>query len=242
MDDRAGKVAIVTGGNARLGKSMATAMASRGAKVVVHFNSSSSEAEATVKQILHGGGEAVSIGADLSKFGNISKVLDRALDAYGGADILINNAALFEDGDIDGTTPESWDRQFALNLKAPFFLSKEFARRASRDSGHIVNIVGVRGLRLDKRRIAYSLTKAALAELTNLLAEVLGPSIRVNAIAPGAILAPRGADEKYLERVAEFTPLKKTGSAEDIVRALFFLLDSPFITGELITVDGGAHL
>jgi pteridine reductase len=242
MVDLSGKVAIVTGGAVRLGKAMATALAGKGVRVVVHYNTSSTEAQATVAEIRAAGGDAIAAQADLSDLHQIPDVVDVALEAFGKADILVNSAALFEPGDIQGTTPENWDRQFAVNLRAPFFLSKEFAKRAVRDRGQIINIAGTRAVKPDPNHLAYSVTKAGVVALTRALALALAPKIRVNAIAPGAILPPPGMGEEYLEQVARQTPAQKPGSPDDIVRALLFLLESPFVTGHVMTVDGGASL
>ena len=242
MVDLSDKVAIVTGGAARLGKAMATVLAEHGASVVVHYNASSSKARTTVAEIRNAGGEAVSIQADLREVDQIAKVVDAALEAFGKADILVNSAALFEPGDVRGTSPESWDRQFAVNLRAPFFLSREFATRAVRDRGQIVNVAGTRAVKLDPNYLAYSVTKAGVVALTRVLARALAPRIQVNAVAPGAILPPPGMSGEYLERVARQTLLQTPGSPDDIVRALLFLLESPFITGHVMMVDGGASL
>jgi pteridine reductase len=221
---------------------MATSLAERGAKLVIHYNTSSAPAEDAVAEIRDARGQAIAVQADLSNLEEMPKIIDEALDAFGRADILINSAALFEPGGLSNTTPENWDRQFAVNLRAPFFLSKEFATRAVRQRGHIVNIAGTRAVKPDPKHIAYSLTKAGVVALTNVLALALAPEIQVNAIAPGAILPPPGVGVEYLERVAQLTPAKKPGSPDDIVQALLFLLSSPFVTGELIAVDGGASL
>ncbi len=237
------KVAIVTGASDRLGRAMAVALAREGARVVIHYHAAADKAAETVGEIEKAGGMAVAFQADLHTPEEIPRLLEYVLAAYGGADILVNNAAMFEKGGILDTTRNSWDRQFSLNLRAPFFLSQAFISTGNGRKGrHIVNIAGVRGMRPDSRHIAYSLTKAGLIEMTHLLAQACAPEVQVNAIAPGAILPPPGAGEAHLQELVPSIPLRRSGRVDDIVHALLFLLSSPFLTGVVIPVTGGSHM
>ena len=162
---------------------------------------------------------------------------------FGGLDVLINNASLFEEGLLLDTTEESWDRQFAVNLQAPFVLSQEFVRGLADNShGHIINICDWRGETHPPGHDAYTLSKAGLVALTHMLASELAPRIQVNGIHPGAILPPPNAHEDHDRRAKESIPLNRTGSPEDIVIGVLYLLQSSFVTGEILNITGGEHL
>jgi pteridine reductase len=238
-----GQVAIVTGGAVRLGRAQAIALAERGASVVVHYNASSGPAEEVVRQIRGLGSQAVAVQADLGNPSAAPGVVDRAVAAFGKADILVNSAAIFEPGYWDDTTEDNWDRHFDINLKSPFFLTQAFARHVGRERrAHVINIADWRAIQPGTDHVAYTLSKAGLVAMTKCLALALAPSIQVNAIAPGLILPPPGRGPEYLERAAPDIPAQRTGSAAEIVKALLFLLDSDFVTGELLYVTGGEHL
>ena len=238
-----GKVALVTGGAVRLGKALAIALAGDGARLAIHHRQSKEHAEETVAGIKALGGDAFSVQADLSLPGSASGVIERTVNHFGRIDILVNSAAIFEPGDLADTTEALWDKHFNINLKAPFFLSQAFAAQVgSERPGHIVNIVDWRAIRPGPHYLAYTLTKAALVAMTQSLALAMAPNIRVNAIAPGAILPPPGKDMDYLEQLADGIPLRRAGAPKDVAQALLFLLSSDFITGEIIFVTGGEHL
>jgi len=170
-------------------------------------------------------------------------VIERVATRLGQLDILVNSAAIFEPADLAQTTEESWDKHFAINLRAPFFLSQAFAGHVGKDRpARIVNIADWRGLRPDTDYLAYSLTKAGVMAMTKGLALAVAPNIQVNAIAPGAILPPPGKGQGYLNQLALDIPLRHVGSPEDIAETLIFLLRSDFITGEIVFVTGGEHL
>jgi NAD(P)-dependent dehydrogenase (short-subunit alcohol dehydrogenase family) len=238
-----GKVAIVTGGAVRLGHALSLSLAREGLRVAVHYNASAGPAEETVAEIHKMGGLAVPIQGDLSRFGETSSLLARTVDLLGDVDILVNSAAIFEPADLAQTTEVLWDRQFAINLKAPFFLSQAFASHIGHEQqGHIVNIADWRGLKPDTGYLAYSLTKAGIMTMTEGLALALAPNIQVNAIAPGAILPPPGRDQAYLDRLAEEIPVGRVGSPSEIAKTLIYLLKSDFVTGQTVFVTGGQHL
>ncbi|MBL7199473.1 MAG: SDR family oxidoreductase [Anaerolineae bacterium] len=238
-----GKVAIVTGGAVRLGRAMALALAERGAQLVVHYNASAGPAEEVVRQIEAEGGTAVAVQADLSQARTAPSIVEAATARFGRVDILVNSAAIFEPGSWDSTTEENWDRHFDVNLKSPFFLIQAFARQiGDGQRGHIVNIADWRGVRPGVDHVAYTLTKAALIAMTRSMALALAPDIQINAIAPGMILPPPGKGPEFLQRSAARIPLQRIGSPGEIVKAMLFLLDSDFVTGELIYVTGGESL
>ena len=241
--DIKGKVAIVTGGAVRLGRVLVLELARRGARLVIHYHSSASPALEVITQIKGMGGEAIAIQADLCQTAEAQSLITRAAEHFGQLDILVNSAAIFKPGDWADTTEANWDEHMAINLKAPFFLSQAFAAHVGRERpAHIVNLVDWRATRPTAHYLAYTLTKAALITMTQSLALALAPNIQVNAIAPGAILPPPGQDQAYLDKLAQNIPARRTGSPDDVAKALLFLLDSDFVTGDVIPVTGGEHL
>ena len=238
-----GKVAIVTGAAVRLGRAQALALADQGARLVIHYNSSSGPADEVVHQIQSMGGDAIAVQADLSQPMQAPAIVEQAIACFGQIDILVNSASIFESGHWDDTTEENWDRHFDINLKSPFFLTQAFAKQIGTERrGHVVNIADWRAVSPGTDHVAYTLTKAALVAMTKSLAQALAPQIQVNAIAPGLILPPPGYGPEYLDQRAPQVPLQRTGSAGEIAKTLLFLLRSDFITGELLYVTGGEHL
>jgi pteridine reductase len=238
-----GQVAIVTGGAVRLGKAQAIALGERGANVVVHYHASAGPAEEVVHHIQRLGAQAIAVQADLGRPSMAPSLVERAVAAFGKADILVNSAAIFEQGHWDDTTEENWDRHFDINLKSPFFLTQAFARQVGRERrAHVVNIADWRAVQPGSDHVAYTLAKAGLVAMTKSMALALAPNIQVNAIAPGLILPPPGGGTGYFEQAAHHVPAQRTGSPAEIVKALLFLLESDFVTGELLYVTGGEHL
>ena len=238
-----GKVAVVNGGAVRLGRALALALAYQGVRLALHYGSSEGQAADTVSQIEAIGGEALALQADLSRLEETRTIIPRAMQHFGQVDILVNSAAIFEQGDLSHTTEENWDRHFAINLKSPFFLSQAFAAQVGRTrQGHIVNIVDWRAFRPGTHYMAYTMTKAALVTMTQSLALAAAPNIQVNAIAPGTILPPPGQGQAYLDQRAQTIPARRPGTPAEVAKALLYLLDSEFVTGEVIFVTGGEHL
>lgn len=242
--DLEGKVAIVTGGAVRLGREIVLALADAGINIALHYGRSSQAAAETLAEVAARGARGISIQADLQDpVPAAARVLETTVGEFGRADILVNNAAIFEAGTLGTTTAEQWDRHFTINLKAPFLLCQAFAEQLHPDQrAHIVNIVDWRATRPDPEFTAYSLTKHSLASLTGSLAQQLAPHVQVNAIAPGAVLPPPGRDQAYLDRLAETIPLGRATTAAEITRTLCFLLRSDCITGEILHVAGGQQL
>ena len=197
----------------------------------------------TVADIQDIGESAAAFSTDLRDLSQLDELVEQILKRFGRLDLLVNSAATFAPTGFADTTELIWDLQFAVNLKAPFFLSRAFARHVGADrSGQIVNIADWRAVRPDPDSLAYSLTKAGIVAMTKGLALALAPNIRVNAIAPGAILPPRDRGEAYLEELGKQTPLKRHGSPEEVVKAMLYLVSAEFVTGQIIFVDGGEHL
>ena len=238
------KTAIVTGGAVRIGKGIALALSKAGANIVLHYGHSNIAAQETATLIQEQGGTVTTVQADLSEPVFASKhIVEHAMNKFHRVDILINNAAIFEKGTLQTTTEEAWDRHMNINLKAPAFLSQQFVNALSKEQpAHIINIADWRATTPDVDYLAYSLTKSSLVALTLTLAKQLAPHVQVNAIAPGAILPPPEMDEDYLQRIARNVPLQRQGSVKEITDGILYLLQSDFVTGEVLYIAGGEQL
>jgi pteridine reductase len=243
MSGLKGRVALITGGGVRLGKELTMSLAAEGVKIAVHYGRSKEEADATVSSIRGMGGEAAAFHSDLRDVSKFPHLINEIADFFGNIDILVNSAAIFKPGTLAETSEELWDEHLAVNLKAPFFLAQAFALyRNSKVAGQIVNIIDWRIVRPRGDYIAYTIAKSGLLTMTQGLAQAMAPAVRVNAIAPGAILPPPGMGEDYLARLGDRLPLHKHGTPGDVTHALIYLLTAEFVTGQVIFVDGGEHL
>lgn len=239
----AGATAVVTGGAVRIGREIGCHLAKAGVNVCVHCNSSVSDAAEAVEEFQAIGVRATSVSADLSSPLSAAKeIFDHANQVLGTVSILINSAAIFEAGSLASTGENDWDRHLNINLKAPFFLTQSFADQLGDQDGHIINIVDWRGEKPVAGHAAYTISKAGLVAQTKLLAQELGPRIRVNGIAPGAILPAPGESQEAFQSRAKLNPLQRTGSAVDVAGAAIYLLKSEFVTGEILNVTGGQQL
>jgi NAD(P)-dependent dehydrogenase (short-subunit alcohol dehydrogenase family) len=239
----AGRCALVTGGAVRVGRALVLALAGEGMRLVVHYGSSREEAEGLVGEIRQTGGQAISISADLARVEEVERLAREAEAAFGGVDVLVNNASVFPDAGLDDTTPELWDHTLAVNLRAPFFLTQRLgAAMQGRGGGVIVNLADLAGLQAWRGYAAHGISKAALVHLTRVAARALAPEVRVVAIAPGTVLPPENLSQAEVERLAQRAPLRRNGSPEDVVRALLYALRADFVTGEVLAVDGGRLL
>ena len=239
---------VITGGATRIGKAIASALAKEGARVVVHYHTSGSDAHQLVELIRHQGGDAIAVRQDLRELEHLDSLFLAAEDHFGTVDGLINSAAVFNKSPFLQTTISEMEEHLTVNLKAPYLLSQQFALSFARThsahevSGFIINIIDAGVLQPAKGFSSYYMAKGGLQTLTYSLAKELAPAIRVNAVSPGAVLPLAGRDETYFSRRRQALPLRRTGSPEDIVKAVRFLIQSDFITGEIIRVDGGGHL
>ena len=238
----AGKVALVTGAGKRIGRSVALRLASEGADVAVNYRSSKSEADEVVAQIVAMGRCAVAVQADVAKRAAVIALFAAVEKEFGRLDILVNNAGMFFPAKFEELTEEQWDRILDTNLKSQFLCSQAAAPMLRRSGhGRIINFASLGGLLAWPAYTHYCVSKAGVIMLTRCLARALAPEITVNAIAPGTITfdgdAP-GLAEDYVQRA----PLHRTGTAKDIDDAVVFLVQSAFITGQVIVVDGGRTL
>jgi pteridine reductase len=236
---------LITGGARRIGAEIVRALHGAGAHVLVHYRSSAAAAGELAAELnrIRPGSVAVQ-SANLLDPDAPDKLVGAALREFGRLDILINNASVFYPTEIGETTLAHWDDLMGSNLKAPFFLSQAAAPSLRAQRGLIINIVDIHALRPLKRHPVYSIAKAGLAMLTRSLARELGPAVRVNGIAPGPVLWPEhDMDEDLKREIIAKTVLKRHGTPQDIARAVLFLAkDAPYITGQIIAVDGGRSI
>lgn len=235
-------LAIVTGAGIRLGREIALALADAGMNVAVHYSRSEKDATDTVREIRGRGRKAESFGADLSRKGEPEKLLDSVVARMGAPDVLVNSAAVMVRTPLGEVTYESWAETMDLNLRAPFFLSQAAVKVMRARGGVIINIADLAAFETWKGYIPHSISKAAVVQMTRALAHAVGPEIRVNAIAPGAVLLPEGWPEDSKQRLQQSTPLKRLGTPKDVTDALLYLLRADYVTGETIIVDGGRHV
>jgi pteridine reductase len=236
----AGKVALVTGGAHRLGRTFSLALAGAGADVVVNYNSSAAEAAATVREIEALGRRARAVQADVSSGAAVARLVADTEREFGRLDILVNSASLFERAALPDIDEAAWDRVLGVNLKGPFLLSRAAAPLLARDGGGtIVNIVDLSALQPWPSYAHHAVSKAGLLHLTRVLARALAPAVRVNSIAPGTVLPPEDDDA---EDGSERRLVARTGEPADVASALLYLVRSDFVTGENVVVDGGRLL
>jgi NAD(P)-dependent dehydrogenase (short-subunit alcohol dehydrogenase family) len=238
----AGKVALVTGAAKRIGRSVALRLASEGADVIVNYRSSNAEADEVVAQIVAMGRRAVAIRADVAKRADVLAMFAAVEREFGRLDILVNNAGMFFPAKFEDLTEEQWDTILGANLKSQFLCSQTAAPMLRRSGhGRIINFASLGGLLAWPAYTHYCVSKAGVIMLTRCLARALAPEITVNAVAPGTISFPGDAPE-IAEDFIRRAPLRRTGGPEDIDDAVVFLAQSPFITGQVIVVDGGRTL
>jgi pteridine reductase len=238
----AGHVALITGAAKRLGAAMAHGLHAEGANLVIHFHRSGNQAAHLCTELNSiRSGSCITVGAELLHTAGLTTVVASAVDAFGQLDILINNASTFYPTPLGTITERHWDDLIGTNLKAPLFLAQAAAPYLQQRAGLIVNMIDIHGQRPLPQHPVYSIAKAGLAMLTRSLARELGPQIRVNGIAPGPVLWPEAAlPAAFKDEIIAKTLLKRSGSPEDIVRAvLFFAKDAPYVTGQILAVDGG---
>ncbi|MCZ6691979.1 MAG: SDR family oxidoreductase [Planctomycetota bacterium] len=239
-----GRISLVTGAARRLGREVALGLARRGSRVGVHYHRSEREAIELVGEIRKAGGEAEPFGADLRDAEACRRLIEMVATHFGTVDILVNNASTFIRTPLEEASEEDWDNLLSVNLKAPFFCSQAAGALMKKGgAGKIINLADVAALRPWKEYIPYSVAKAGLVALTKGLAKALAPEVQVNAIAPGTILPPEGTSVEEQERWARATPLGRLGKTSELVDAVLFLLEGgDFITGEVLSLDGGRHL
>jgi pteridine reductase len=235
------QTALVTGAGRRVGRAIAVALGGRGMRVAVHYHGAEQGARETAREIVEAGGEAVTIRADLSESGAPARLVAEAVQRLGSLHVLVNSAAVMVRTPFESVTEDVWDGIFALNLRAPFFCVQAAAPRIE-DGGVIINIADIAACAAWTGYGPHGASKAGVVHITRALAKLLAPRLRVNAIAPGAVLLPDDWNAAEAERLVRTTPLERLGGPEDVTQALLYLIDAKYVTGETIIVDGGRHV
>jgi NAD(P)-dependent dehydrogenase (short-subunit alcohol dehydrogenase family) len=238
----AGKVALVTGAAKRIGRSIALRLASEGADVIVNYHNSKTEADEVVAQISATGRRAMAVRANVAKRIDVLALFATIEKEFGRLDILVNNAGMFFRAKFEELTEKQWDTILDANLKSQFLCSQTAAPMLRRSGqGRIINFASLGGLLAWPAYTHYCVSKAGVIMLTRCLARALAPEITVNAVAPGTISFPGDAPE-IAEDFIRRAPLRRTGGPADIDDAVMFLVQAPFVTGQVIVVDGGRTL
>jgi len=232
--------ALITGAAKRIGRAIALALAERGYDIALHYNRSRDAAAAAAEEIRAKGVRCELLQANLADADAVRQLVQRAMEALPDCCVLVNNASIFERAPLAEMSEDLLDRTMAIHFRAPLVLSRAFAARRQR--GSIVNILDTKIEGWFTPYFAYTLSKKALADFTLLAAKALAPGIRVNGVAPGLILPPPGESEEYLQRLAQRIPARRHGGPADIASAVLYLLDSEFVTGQVIFADGGERL
>ncbi len=236
---------LITGAAKRIGACCARFLHHQGHNICLHYRSSESSALKLANELNQNRpASACAIQADLQDPNALSRLSEQATKTWNGIDVLINNASAFFPGSVENVTEQHWNELLDANLKAPFFLTQALLPSIRKNQGCIVNIIDIHAERGLKDYPVYSITKAGLATMTRSLAKELAPDIRVNGVAPGAILWPENAmDSNQKQEIINRIALQRTGQAEDIAKAVRFLIDdADYITGQILAVDGGRSL
>ena len=241
-----GKVVLITGGAKRVGAAIGRLLHASGANLMIHYRSSADEARALQDELNTIRPDSVAlIQADLLDVNGLPSLINQTVATFGGLDVLVNNASSFYPTPVGTITMKDWDNLMGSNLIAPLFLSQAAAPELKKRRGCIVNIADIHAERPMKSYVVYSVAKAGVVGLTKSLARELGPLVRVNAVAPGPIMWPEddpNFDEVSRQRIVSHTILKTAGGPDDIARAVrFFAIDAPFVTGQVLAVDGGRN-
>ncbi len=245
--DLTDQVAIVTGGAHRVGKAIALELARRGVHVLIHYGSSAQAATETVREIKSLGVDAFSVQADISQPEGVKIIFDALQEHFGRLTILVNSAANFQQRDLLSLSLADWQETLAINLTTPFLMTQNAVpvmRKNDPSGGVIINILDGSAIHPWPKYPHHSVSKAGLGMLTQVSAASLGPDIRVNGIIPGPVMKPAGknlSDEEWA-KFGKRVPLQRTGSAEDVARAVVYLASEDFLTGSVIHVNGGEHL
>ena len=238
-------VALITGSARRIGAAIARRLHAEGFDLALHYRGSAADMHALVAELdAMRPGSVLAVQADLSEFDRLPELVAQAVGRFGRLDALVNNASSFKTTPIGPTTPQQWDELFASNARAPFFLAQVAAPHLKATRGAIVNLVDIYAERPLAGHTVYCMAKAALLMATKSLALELAPDVRVNAVAPGAILwAENEISEAKQQAMLARTPLARTGTPEEIAEAVRWLLrDATYVTGQVIRVDGGRTL
>jgi pteridine reductase len=210
--------------------------------VVVHYHASDDGARETQRLIAEAGGSATTLGVDLTSPDAAATLVGDIVRTIGSLDVLVNSSAVMERTPFGQVTSAQWDAMMALNLRAPFMLAQAAAPHLAAAEGAIVNIADLAAFETWPAYIPHGISKSGIVYMTRALARTLAPRIRVNAVAPGAVLLPDSWREEDADKLRDSTPLCRLGSPDDVVQAMLYLLRADYVTGETIIVDGGRHV
>ena len=227
--------ALVTGGAKRIGRAICLKLAHMGYSIALHYHNSAKEAQKTRDSIREGGGTCELFSCDLTNDTEVSQFIKKVSKKFPDLNLLVNNASIFKKSNLRTVTAKDFDLDFTIHLKTPLILSRDFASVCSQ--GNIINIIDTHVVDDQTKHFSYLLSKKALGELTRMAAVELAPTIRVNGIAPGFILPPEGSNKRV-----DQIPLKKKGDVDNVTDAIEFLIRNPYVTGQVIFIDGGEHL
>jgi pteridine reductase len=245
-DSLSGKVVLITGGAKRVGAAIARRLHREGANLMLHYRGSEREAKALRAELVAERADSVAlVQADLLDTPGLPEIVRNTVGRFDRLDALVNNASTFFPTPVGEMTPANWESVIGTNLRAPLFLSQAAAPHLKKVGGAIVNITDIHAERPLKSYVIYSVAKTGLVGLTRSLARELGPEVRVNGVAPGAIVWPEDGswDDLARQRVVSHTLLKRTGEPDDIARAVYYLIaEAPYVTGQIVSVDGGRSI
>lgn len=235
-----GKTALITGGARRIGREIALSLGNAGVNVVIHYRSSTAEAEELKRTIENSGVKAWITQATFAKETDYSNLISNVREEAGNLDFLINNASIFPEADLKGLEVEDLEKNIRVNSWAPFALTRSFSNQF--ESGKVVNLLDTRIAGYDWNHVGYYFSKVLLARMTKMMAVRFAPDFSINGVAPGLVIPPEGLTESYLEERVDRVPLSKYGDESDVAESVIFLLDANFITGQILYVDGGRNL
>lgn len=234
---------IITGGAKRVGAAMAVYFANKNFDIALHYNNSKDEALALQKEIQKIGVTCEIFSHDLSDSKTLTTLIDNIHKKMPHCNVLINNASVFERCEFLETDEALFDRQFAINFKAPFFLTQAFAKKFSKNAGAcVINILDTDIAQTQISHFAYLLSKKTLADFTVMAARALGANVRVNGVCPGILLPSNELDEAYMLKLAKTLPLQKTATVEQVVSTVYELCNNSALTGQFLFVDGGQNV
>lgn len=243
MNDHARqRVALVTGGAVRLGRAITVGLADAGYDLVIGYRSSAEAAKDVVSEVEAAGRLCHAVQADLTDPAAAETLVDAVRKAFGRLDLVVNSAASFRSVPLMAVDAEEWDAVMALNVRAPHLIVRAAADLLREARGAVVNITDLSAFQAWREYPHHAISKAALAHLTRVQARTLAPTVRVNAVAPGAVMPPEEWEPERWDALAQFAPLNRLGKAEDVVQAVLYLAEADFVTGQILAVDGGRLL
>jgi NAD(P)-dependent dehydrogenase (short-subunit alcohol dehydrogenase family) len=243
MPDLSGKSVLITGAARRIGLAMARAFADAGADVAITYNTSREQAQANLADLKSRTKRAIALFCDVQDPKCVDDTVARVIGEFGGLDILVNNAAVYETVGFDKITVEQWDRMFNTNTRGPYLMTRAAMNALKQRNGRVINIGSLGGLRPWSTHAHYCSSKAALIMLTETMAKALAPEVAVNCVAPGMINPDQNPLDDFGKRIEQKTPMKRAGTSDDVVELVMYLATAThFLTGQTIAIDGGLSL